>query len=70
MLTPTAHSASFQALSMLNEELELVKSLTSTLDSFKEDPSLAARQKPRPSEPYSTPHDPDVWPPPTPVEPR
>lgn len=59
---------------MLNEELELVSSLTSTLASFKEDPTLAAggpgRQKSAPSRPPREDHhprDPDVWlPPPEP----
>lgn len=55
-----------QSLGMLNDELELVKSLTSTLASFKEDPTVALGRQ-RSSEP---PRDPDVWPPPTPQEPR
>ena len=65
-----------QSLSMLNDELELVKSLTSTLASFKEDPAVAAgggRHKSglTPSNDHSVPsHDPDVWLPPTPQEPR
>lgn len=64
-----------QALSMLSDELELVSSLTSTLASFKEDPSVAAggRQRSAGSKPGREDHhprDPDVWPPPTPVESR
>ena len=57
---------------MLNKELELVKSMTATLTSFKEDPSLAARFKGRAEEPSnpSPGYDPGVWPPPTPQEPR
>lgn len=60
---------------MLSDELELVSSLTSTLASFKEDPSVAAggRQRSAGSKPGREDHhprDPDVWPPPTPVESR
>ena len=66
---------------MLKDELELVKSLTSTLASFKEDPNMAAgiagRQKTpaggiRGGREDMAPHsrDPDVWPPPTPQEQR
>ena len=65
---------------MLNKELEVVKSLSSTLSSFKEDPSIAAGAggRGRPfgnrgdKEDVSSGHsrDPDVWPPPTPQEPR
>lgn len=55
---------------MLNEELELVKGLTTTLASFKEDPSMSARAKARAEETPTVSHDPDVWPPPTPQEPR
>lgn len=58
-------------MDILNDELELVKSLTSILASFKEDPSMGAggRQKSSASKlPHSK--DPDVWPPPTPLEPR
>ena len=55
-----------EALEMLRKELELVKSLSKTLASFKEDPSMASGQnKPEDDE---VPGDPDVWPPPTPVE--
>lgn len=58
---------------MLLKELELVKSLTSTLSSFKEDPTIAARRGGggggREESP-SQPRDPDVWPPPTPIESR
>ena len=65
-----------QALNMLDDELELVKSLTSTLASFKEDPGIAAGARQRSSnagrEDHRAPHsrDPDVWAPPTPLEPR
>jgi len=66
-----------QALTMLNKELEIVKSLSSTLSSFKEDPSMmAGRGKPvggrGDREDVTSGHgrDPDVWPPPTPQEPR
>ena len=65
---------------MLTDELELVNSLTSTLASFKEDCAVGGnRHKPVPvsssragREDHHAPHsrDPDVWPPPTPVEPR
>ncbi len=70
---------------MLNDELELVNSLTSTLSSFKEDPGgMGGGAKHRPPlggraggggggrEDHHAPHsrDPDVWPPPTPVEAR
>ena len=44
---------------MLNEELDLVKVLSSTLASSKEDPSLAARYKGRADEPPPAPRDPD-----------
>lgn len=71
-----------QALGMLSDELELVSSLTSTLASFKEDPSVAAggaagggRHKftAAVSKPEREDHhtrDPDIWPPPTPIESR
>ena len=52
---------------MLNKELDLVKSVSSTLSSFKQDPTLAARSIH--TEDSST-RDPDVWPPPTPAEGR
>ena len=55
---------------MLNKELELVKSLTTTLASFKEDPSLAARHKGRVEESPNPGYDPGVWAPPIPQEPR
>ena len=57
---------------MLNEEQDLVKSLTATLSSFKEDPSIVGRQRGKGEEPsaHHPGHDPDVWPPPTPVEAR
>lgn len=55
---------------MLNDELDLVNSLTATLSSFKEDPGMVARHRGRPEESSHVPHDPDVWAPPTPVEPR
>lgn len=57
-----------KALGMLNKELGLVKSLSATLSSFKEDPTIAARYSGHTEEP--APRDPDVWPPPTPVENR
>lgn len=56
----------FQCLNMLTDEQELVKSLSSTLSSFKEEPGMAAGGA-RTSE---QPRDRDVWPPPTPQEPR
>lgn len=61
---------------MLSDELELVASLTSTLASFKEDPSVAAgggggggryKSAAASREDHHT-RDPDVWPPPTPIE--
>ena len=70
---------------MLSEELELINSLTSTLASFKEDPGSVGGgvAKSRSSSSsggggreehhhHHVPHtrDPDVWPPPTPVEAR
>ena len=65
---------------MLNKELDLVSSLNSSLASFKEDPSTAAaggRQRlpgarsDRDGAVVSLhSRDPDVWPPPTPQEPR
>ena len=57
---------------MLNEEQDLVKTLTATLSSFKEDPSMAVRLRGRGEEPsaHHPGHDPLVWPPPTPVEAR
>lgn len=55
---------------MLNDELELVKSLTATLASFKEDPSIAAGRHKSGGGVSEQPRDPDVWPPPTPQEPR
>lgn len=57
-----------KALGMLNKEMGLVKSLSATLSSFKEDPTIAARHSAHTEEP--APRDPDVWPPPTPVENR
>lgn len=65
---------------MLNKELEIVKSLSSTLSSFKEDPSIAAGgggrarvfggRGDRGDAASAHVRDPDVWPPPTPQEPR
>ena len=55
---------------MLNDELELVKSLTATLASFKEDPSVAIGRYKSGGGASEQPRDPDVWPPPTPQEPR
>lgn len=73
-----ALSPNMQAMSMLSDEMELVSSLTSTLASFKEDPGVAAAGRQKSSvamaarADHHTPHsrDPDVWPPPTPLEPR
>lgn len=66
-----------QALAMLNKELGVVRSLSSTLSSFKEDPSIAAGGVGRARafggrDDAASAHvrDPDVWPPPTPQEPR
>ena len=56
----------WQSLGLVNKELDLVKSLTAVLSSFKEDPGLAPRQNIYVEGPSS--RDPDVWPPPTPVE--
>ena len=60
-----------QALGMLNDEMGLVSSLMGTLASFKEDPGGRQRSvggnKPKEER---QPRDPDVWPPPTPVESR
>ena len=53
---------------MLNKELDLVKSVSSTLSSFKENPTLAARSS-IPTKDLPT-RDPDVWPPPTAAEGR
>ena len=61
----------FQALGMLSDELELVSSLTSTLASFKEDPNVAAGGRYKSAAASREDHhtrDPDVWPPPTPIE--
>ena len=63
---------------MLSDELELVNSLTSTLASFKEDPGVSAgggggKFRSAGSKSEREDHhtrDPDVWPPPTPIEPR
>ena len=55
---------------MLVDELELVRSLSSTLASFKEDPSVANGSRQKPQNRGEPPRDPDVWPPPTPLEPR
>lgn len=69
---------------MLTDELELVNSLTSTLASFKEDHAVgavgavnrhklvSASSNRAGREDHHAPHsrDPDVWPPPTPVESR
>ena len=51
---------------MLRKELELVKSLSKTLASFKEDSTMASGQNRSEDDEISA--DPDVWPPPTPVE--
>ena len=55
---------------MLSDELELVKSLTTVLSSFKEDPSIAAGRHKAVDRASEQPRDPDVWPPPTPQEQR
>lgn len=55
---------------MLNNELELVKSMTVTLGSFMEDPSIAAGRHKSGGGASEQSRDPDVWPPPTPQEPR
>ncbi len=65
---------------MLSKELEVVKSLSSTLSSFKEDPTTAAgvprsrglggRGDREEAGGVARSRDPDVWPPPTPQEPR
>ena len=52
---------------MLTDELELIKSLSSTLASFKKEPVFTSGGG-HSSEQQS--HDKDVWPPPTPQEPR
>ncbi len=52
---------------MLTDELELIKSLSSTLASFKEEPVAPASRGGRDSEQS---RDKDVWPSPTPHEPR
>ena len=52
---------------MLGNELDLVKSLTATLASFKETPIAPSKQR---SKSEDGQRDPDVWPPPTPVEQR
>lgn len=66
---------------MLNRELDLVTSLNSALASFKEDPSMLAgggggrlrlfgARGDSDDAVVSHHRDPDVWPPPTPQEPR
>ena len=42
-----------------------MKSLSATLSSFKEDPAVSVRQS---SGVDHSPKDPDIWPPPTPLE--
>ena len=51
---------------MLSDELELVKSLTSTLASFNEEPKVTSGGGRPKSDDQS--HDRDVWTPPTPQE--
>ena len=61
-------------LDQLKKEHELTKQMISTLSSFRVDPSLAAAapsdRYSRKKEDESAKRDPDVWPPPTPQEPR
>ena len=61
-----------KVLDQLKKEHELTKQMVSTLSSFRVDPSLAAGsdQHSRKKEDESAKRDPDVWPPPTPQEPR
>ena len=51
---------------MLNEEVELVSSLTATIASFKEDPSLSGAKQRGAGSRSDDSHDPDVWGPPPP----
>jgi hypothetical protein len=69
-LLTTLYLTTLQALGMLNNELELVKSMTGTLGSFMEDPSIAAGRQKSGGGASEQSRDPDVWPPPTPQEPR
>ena len=55
---------------MLNSELEVIKSITTTLSSFMEDPSIAVGRHKSGGGASEQSRDPDVWPPPTPQEPR
>ena len=63
-------------LDQLKKEHELTKQMISTLSSFRVDPSLAAggaagdRHSRKKEEDHVVKRDPDVWPPPTPQEPR
>lgn len=61
-----------KVLDQLKKEHELTKQMISTLSSFRVDPSLAAAANDRRSkkEDENAKRDPDVWPPPTPQEPR
>ena len=69
-LLTTLYLTTLQALGMLNNELELVKSMTATLGSFMEDPSIAVGRHKSGGGASEQSRDPDVWPPPTPQEPR
>ena len=60
-------------MDQLKKEHELTKQMTATLSSFRVDPSLAAAandRRYRKREDESVKRDPDIWPPPTPQEPR
>jgi len=64
-----------KVLDQLKKEHELTKQMISTLSSFRVDPSLAAAAAGsdrylRKKEDENAKRDPDVWPPPTPQEPR
>ena len=68
-----------KVLDQLKKERELTKQMISTLSSFRIDPSLAAgvserlsrkKEDERKKEDDNAKRDPDVWPPPTPQEPR
>lgn len=65
---------SAKILDQLKKEHELTKKMISTLASFRTDPSLAAAsgsdRYSKKKEEENSKRDPDVWPPPTPQEPR
>ena len=66
----TLYLSALQALGMLNNELELIKSMTATLGSFMEDHSVAVGRHKSGGGVREELRDPDVWLPSTPQEPR